>query len=184
MLEELSLRKIQGCGFDISEPLVHAARKRGLTVSVADATQLEVPEATLVIALGEVLAYCSVSDNVALENIVRSAADSLVPGGHLVFDVTGPEMTESANWSESEDWFVASRTEIIDEVYLVRHISVFSRDGDLWQRADEVHRLMLLDSDRVNTLLDRCGLTVEPIVSLGDTKLLPGRNAYLARKND
>ncbi len=182
MLGKLEQRHVPGCGFDVSESFVQAARARGLEASVADANGLEVPEATLVIALGEVLAYCNASGEVALERTIRSSADSLLPGGSMVFDVTCNDMDASAGWSDGDDWFVAYRNSIVAENYLERRITVFVEENNGWRRTDEVHRQKLLDTNEVEALLLECGLRFKRISAMGDVPVLPGRAAYLAKK--
>ncbi|MEM9532044.1 MAG: class I SAM-dependent methyltransferase [Pseudomonadota bacterium] len=182
MLAKLRDHGVPGCGFDISESFVQAARERGLDASVADAVKLNVPLATLVIAVGEVLAYRNAAGEVALENVIAAAAKALLPGGSLVFDVTSTEVVAGASWLDGGNWFVASRNRIVDDANLTREITVFFKQGDTWRRSDEVHHQQLFDTGKVAQRLREAGLTVRPLSSIGDVELLPGRAAFLATK--
>lgn len=182
MLAELEQRGVRGRGFDISESFVDAARQRGLDVSVADAASLSVPRASLVIALGEVLAYENGSGEIALDNIAQSAAATLIPGGSLVFDITTPDMVDVIGWRDEDDWLVASRTDILAQNRLARTIVTFRRDGDRWRRSDETHYQRLVEPAYVQELADRLGLELELVRKVGETQMLPGRIGCIARK--
>lgn len=182
MLAQLKQHGVSGRGFDIAQPFIDAALRKGVNAAVADATKLEVPEATLVMALGEVLVYENHDGEIALENIIQSSAKSLAPGGCLVFDLTSPEMDDSMGWRENGDWLVASHTKI-QHARLERTIVTFRQEGDRWRRSDEHHCQRLVGVEEVMKLAGECGLAVERLEKMGSVSLLPGRDAYMLRKS-
>lgn len=183
MLAELADRGINGQGIDVSESFVVAAKARGLEVEVGDAKHFEMPTASMVYALGEVLAYEDCSGSISLEPIVRAAASSLLSGGVLVFDVTTPAMNESMSWREVNDWMVASRCSITKDNRLERQIVTFRRDGTAWRRSQELHHQKLLDNKTVEMMLRDSGFSVELLSSFGKVALPLGRQGYLAKKS-
>lgn len=181
MLQALAEKGVTGCGFDISAAFVDRARKRGLDVQVCDAANLAIPDATLIIALGEVLCYLGPSGATPFEHVVRQAAEKLRPGGALVFDVLGPEVPSGSAWREGEGWVVASRSRVGNNI-LEREIITFTRHEDHWRRDDEVHRQRLYDRRSVTAGLAAAGFDVEELTTIGGVNLLPGRLAFLAKK--
>lgn len=182
MLAMLAERGLPGSGIDISSAFVAAAHARGLDAEVANAKDLSLPRATLVIALGEVLAYMDADGDTAFEHIVREAAAKLVPGGSLVFDVTGPEVPESTGWRDGGDWVVASRLEISGAA-LTRTVLSFTRCETGWRRTDETHRQKLFTPEEIEAALSGAAFDFRRLDAVGETRMLPGRIAYAARKS-
>lgn len=181
MLAALGERGIAGWGCDASRDLVLLARDRGLDVDLADAADATIPQATLIIALGEVLSYRDTSGRSAFDGLLAEAASRLEPGGSIVFDVIGRDITPGGGWRAEDDWFVASRATVAADV-LTREIATFKNEGEWWLREDETHRLTIFDPDHVEARLRELGLSHHALETIGPVALLPGRIAYLARK--
>jgi SAM-dependent methyltransferase len=181
MLAALAARGVPGAGVDLSPAFVALARGRGLDVRQGDAAAAAIPSATLVVALGEALCYEDARGGIALHAAVRAAFAALVPGGALVFDVTGPDVPESAAWREGEGWLVASSTRA-REGRLVRRIVTFARDGAGWRRSDEIHAQRLLTRGEVLGAIRAAGFTAGPLARYGEAPLLSGRLAFLCVK--
>jgi SAM-dependent methyltransferase len=181
MLHALRELGIPGWGCDISAAFVMLARARGLEVEQCDAAAATLPPSTLVIALGEVLAYEDEHANTSLEAVANEAWARLVPGGHLAFDLPGPSTPASQGWREGPDWFVASRSTIAADV-LEREIVTFTSVEATWRRISEVHRQRLYEPDWVVAVLDKLGFQVGQLDCIGEAPLLPGRFAILASR--
>jgi hypothetical protein len=139
------------------------------------------PRASLIIALGEVLAYENASGEIALEPACRAAFDALAPGGSLVFDLLGKDVPAAAGWRDGTTWFVASHSEIGGD-RLTRRIVTFTRQGAAWTRADETHRQRLLAPEAVEDLLTSIGFRTARLDRIGSVELLPSRIAFHAIK--
>jgi hypothetical protein len=139
------------------------------------------PRASLIVALGEVLAYENAAGEIALEPACRTAFDALAPGGSLVFDLLGKDVPAAAGWRDGPTWFVASHGEIEGD-RLTRRIVALTRQGGGWTRADETHRQRLLAPEAVEDLLTSIGFRTARLDRIGSVELLPGRIALLATK--
>lgn len=117
MLQALTSQGIAGWGCDISAAFVNLARERGLHVDQCDAARVQVPTSSLVVALGEVLAYSDEEGRTALDAVAASAWACLVSGGHLVFDLPGLSCRASQGWREDSGWFVAGKADIQGDPY-------------------------------------------------------------------
>jgi SAM-dependent methyltransferase len=181
LLAGLGALGVPGAGVDISPALSTLAQRRGLDVTCANAMTCAIPSASLILALGEVLAYVGQNGDWPLVPVIERAARALVPGGALVFDITGPDTPESSSWRQGRDWFVASRTTKSGST-LTRDIVTFRWDGQAWHRRLEQHHQRLIPDAVVHTLFRQHGLIGERLPTIGPAPLLPGRLAFIARK--
>ena len=180
VLSMLAALGIPGEGFEVSHAFVEAAQANGIKVEQANAADLDLPQASLVLALGEVLSYTDHAGRTALANIVFSAAANLKPGGRLIFDVIGPNVSDVSGWREGRDWLVTSRTTVEGD-QLRREIQTFRKAGRNWSREHEVHYQRVSTVKSVSDLLSKAGFKWQAVDAFGETPLLPGRLGFVAQ---
>ena len=167
-------------GIDLSEAMVELARAnvpgaRFVRGSVWDA---DLPPAVAVTAIGEVINYAadaraSIDRLAALIDRVETA---LAPGGVFLFDIAtpgrgGPDgsrtgFTDTAAYTMHVE---AHETTADDgTATLERRMVLFTRDGDVYRRSDEVHRLRLYRAATVTDLLDAAGFETTLLAAYGD----------------
>jgi SAM-dependent methyltransferase len=182
----------QVVGIDMSDAMVALARARAPNAEfhVGSFVSTDLPTSVAVTAIGEVVNYTfdPANGEPALTDLVRRAYEALVPGGVFLFDVAGPDRAQS-NLSESHrthatgrDWAVFVETAIEPGGVLTRHITSFRQVGDLYRRADEVHRLVLLETEAVLDLLRVAGFEAEILAKYRLVQLPRGVVAFLGRK--
>ena len=146
-------------GVDVSEAMVEMARSRVPEASFVCASlhDVELPACAAVIAMGEILSYAGLPD----ELLARVCA-ALPPGGLFLFDVAVPGRGGDGpprSWFSGEGWVVCVETlEDADASRLTREIVSFveAEDGS-WRRADETHALALYDPGSVVARLSAAG---------------------------
>lgn len=180
VLSMLAALGVPGEGFEVSGAFVEAAQANGVKVEQADAADLDLPKASMVLALGEVLSYTDHSGRTALANIIFSAAANLQPGGRLIFDVIGPDVDDISGWREGPDWLVTSRT-TVDGDRLRREIQTFRKAGRIWSREHEVHYQRVSTVKSVSDLLSKAGFQWRAVDAFGEAPLLPGRLGFVAQ---
>jgi SAM-dependent methyltransferase len=178
-------------GVDLSEPLLERARRRVPSAELVRGSLREValPPCAAIAAVGEVLNYRFDDGDAAadLDATLERLGRALAPGGLFLFDVAGPGRAAAGGPSrshfEGEGWAVlVTAEELPAERLLERRITTFRRQGDLWRRSDESHRLRLLDPAEVLAALDRAGFDAEPLAAYGAFRFLPGWSGFLATK--
>lgn len=179
-------------GIDISAALVERARERVpegkfLRASFFDA---ELPPANAVTSLGECLGYLFDESHgeEALARLFERVHRSLAPGGVFVFDVllTGYATERPRrSFAEGEDWAVlVENEEDAERRELTRHITSFRQVGDLYRRAEEVHRLRLFDEKELAAALGHAGFRVRTLRSYGRYRFArAGHLGFIARKD-
>lgn len=103
----------------------------------------------------------------------------------LIFDVIG--MGEPSlggrSWHSGEHWAVlVETTENQPERTLVREIQVFRRNGEVYRRSREVHRVRLFDVGGLCSQLACQGFAVETAQSYGLQELSPRRHVIFATR--
>jgi SAM-dependent methyltransferase len=187
---ELSMSGYGVLGYDISTAMVAIAKKR---VSRGEFHARPFLTAKLrpcvaVTALGEVFNYLFDRRNTKerLTEFFARVYTSLRPGGLFVFDVATPGREPNRHrqaFRTGSDWaclFEAREDE--KERTLTRRISTFRRVGDLYRRADEVHRLRLYDRGELTTALRDTGFRVRTVRDYGKTTFPPGYVGFVAQK--
>lgn len=178
-------------GIDVSEAMIEIARRRTPEAEfrVGSLFEVEIPRCVVVTAVSEVLNYLFDAENEDLGPIrlFRRVYDALVPGGIFVFDVLGPGQvppgTRAKGFSVGKDWAVLSeREEDAGRGTMERRIVGFRRVGELYRRADEVHRVRLYDPSGLSAELERAGFQVRTMRSYGDLSLSENHKAFVASK--
>lgn len=135
-----------------------------------------IPTADAIVSVGHVLNYLSDAD--AIDRALIAIADALRPGGVLAIDLCdleyGAARREAPNLGRvTDDWAIITQFSLPSPDRFVRRITTFVRayDGS-WQRDDEQHDNVLIDVNRVPTLLGSRGVLVAIGTSFG-TETLP-----------
>jgi len=171
--------------------MIRLARRRAPRAEfrVASLFQADIPPCNAVTSLGECISYLfdTGNDDRALRQLFRRIFAALAPGGVFIFDVMEPgelgRATVARTFSEGDGWVtVVEKHEDRRQQTLTRRITTFRRDGDLYRRADEVHRVRLYDAARLAAELRRVGFRVRTARRYGDYALAKARVAFIARK--
>ena len=141
-------------GVDQSEPLLRRARERvpGGEFVCASLHDVELPPCVAVVAMGEILSYSGIT-----EELLAHVRRALAPGGLFVFDVATPGRGGGRSWHEGDDWLVCA--EAVESGTTLTRTIVSFRDagGRTWRRSDEVHRLTLYSPDELAVSLRDAG---------------------------
>jgi SAM-dependent methyltransferase len=180
-----------GVGIDLSEALLAIARERvpEADLRVASFVTADLPACVAVTAIGEVFNYAfdeANSSAVRAELFGRIYA-ALAPGGLLIFDMAGPArapaISPQRTFMEGPDWAVLVETEADDaSCLLTRRITSFRKQGNLYRRNVEIHKLQLVDPADILGLLQRVGFSVQTLDSYGAQPLPQGLVGFLACK--
>jgi SAM-dependent methyltransferase len=178
-------------GTDVSEAMVALARTHAPRAEfrVGSFVSADLQVSVAVTAIGEVLNYAfdSANDDRARTELFQRAYEALVPGGVLLFDISGPERARPGGphrtFAAGPDWAVLAETNVEAATnVLTRHITSFRQVGALYRRDAEVHRLALLDPTTVLESLRTIGFEVQILPGYGAVSLPPGMVAFLGRK--
>jgi len=179
-------------GVDLSPEQIEIARERapGARFEVGSFVDAELPGGALAIALiGEVLNYAFDYRNDAgrLRELIGRAADALLPGGLLLFDLAEPgrvpDPQPPARHLEGEDWAITfAAQEIKAPPMLVRTMKTVRRGPDGPRTDEEKHHLLLYRREDVEAILREAGLEVEIRDGYAADLVYPGLPVYLARK--
>jgi SAM-dependent methyltransferase len=176
-------------GVDISPAMIALARRRAPRgeFHAASFVQFPLPRCRAITALGEALCYLFDGSNGpdALRRLFERCYDALAPDGMLIFDVasTGLDRHRPPTFREGDDWACLVRFECDDAgARLLRHITTFRRDGELFRRGQETHRVQLYDPQVVGAWLSQTGFAVETTQAFGTFPLLPGRVGFIATR--
>jgi SAM-dependent methyltransferase len=189
--EQLIERGFDVLGIDISEAMIRLARRRAPQAEFRAASlfQTDIPPCNAVTSLGECISYLfdTGNDNHTLRQLFRRIYTALAPGGVFIFDVMEPgelgRATTARSFAEGDDWMtVVEKHEDRRQQTLTRRIITFRKVGDLYRRADEVHRVRLYDAAAMAAELRRIGFRVRTTRRYGGYALHKARVAFIARK--
>jgi SAM-dependent methyltransferase len=135
-----------------------------------------IPPADAIVGTGHALNYLdSVGD---VHRALAALAGALRPGGVLALDLCDLRWGEARRDApdhvrDGEGWLLVSRFSVPTPECFVRDMTTFVRREDgLWQRDDEHHENVLLDTAALPALLRAHGLTAQLHPSYG-TEILP-----------
>lgn len=173
-------------GTDLSESLIEIARKRvpEATFHVGSFVEMDMPACVAVCAIGEVLNYTFDEriTSATREAFLARAFRALAPGGVLLCDVAGPDRAPECptrTFTEGQAWTVLVENSAEASV-LTRRIVTFRRNGSLYQRDSEVHRLQLIAPDEIESALRSIGFGVERLDGYGAQPFPRGLYGFLA----
>ena len=179
-------------GIDLSPAMIELARRRvpAATFRQGSIWDVDLPPAVGVAAIGEVVNYAADPRTglAQLDRLIGSVAAALTGGGRLLFDVATPgragpdRATMGFHDGPDHSLHVDARETTADDgaPLLERRMVLFTRDGEVYRRSDEVHQLRLYDAGRVQALLERAGLVVSARDGYDDHRLSPGWVAFAA----
>lgn len=178
-------------GVDISEDMVRLARSEASAArfEVGSLWSAELPACVAVAAVGEAFSYATdaTASLSALEARLSAIHHALAPGGLLLFDVagpgrSGPSASRRSFWSGSGAYIGLEEQEDPLGRCVLRRISVFVPEGELFRRVEEKHVLRTYAPDEIEALLARTGFTWQRLNRYADFELAPGWHAYAATK--
>jgi SAM-dependent methyltransferase len=179
-------------GVDLSPAMIELARTnfpgaRFVQGSIWDA---DLPPAVAFTAVGEVVNYAADArtglDQLAgLFDRVRAA---LAPGGVFLFDIAtpgrgGPGGSRNGFHDRADYSLYFEARETTDDdgtATLERRMVLFTRDGDVYRRSDEVHHLRLYRAATVTDLLEAAGFETTMLAAYGERPLPSGWIAIAA----
>ncbi len=178
-------------GVDLSAAMVDLARRRVPTARFVRGSiwDVELPPAVAVTAIGEVVNYAADAraGTGPLRTLIERVRRALVRGGVLLFDVAtpgrgGPSGSTTGVHDGDDHWLYAEAEERAGDgaAELERRVVLFRREGDLYRRFDEVHRLRLYDAEQIAELLAGAGFDVTVLEAYGDARLATGWVAFAA----
>jgi SAM-dependent methyltransferase len=120
------------------------------------------PAADAIVSVGHVLSY--LPDEAAIDRALVAIAMALRPGGIVAIDLCDLEWGEARRDAPNvgrvgDDWAIVTEFSIPAPNRFVRQMAVFLRNDDgSWQRDDERHDNVLIDTTRVPALLADYGI--------------------------
>jgi SAM-dependent methyltransferase len=178
-------------GVDVSEAMLEIARRQAPEAHFVHGSLLDAdlpPGGVAVTATGEALNYAvdpRAGDD-AFAGLAGRVADSLLPGGAFLFDVSvhgrsGPDRLR-VQFHDRPRWSVGVR-ETEDDHSLTRAIATFRRkDEGGYERTDETHVLRLYDPAWLEATLAAVGFEVEVRPGYEPGESLIGWVVVLARR--
>jgi SAM-dependent methyltransferase len=144
------------------------------------------PQADAVVSVGHVLNY--LPDEPSIERALTAAAAALRAGGVLALDLCdlrwGQARKDAPAYARVEDdWAIVTEFELPSPDRFVRRITTFvRRDDGSWQRDDERHVNVLLDTTRVVGVLAGAGVRATVRPGFGDERLPEGLVAVVGHR--
>lgn len=174
-------------GIDASRAMIELASKQcpAAELSVGSIYDNELPNASMITALGEVLSYMNDDEPPVFEKLIQKVHNALKPGGVFLFDVMvqGEPTLTGRHWREEDDWaLMVAADEQAERNRVVRDIITFCKHDDSYRRAEERHVQYLYDQIEVDSILMGSGFDVEAMMAYGLYTLMPRRIAFKAIK--
>jgi SAM-dependent methyltransferase len=181
-------------GVDLSRAMIDLARVNvpGARFVQGSVWDVDLPPAVAVAAIGEVVNYAA--DPRAglsqLSELIDRVHRVLAPGGLFLFDIAtpgrgGPDGS-TVGFSDRDTYVLHfEATETTDDhgtATLERRMVLFTRDGDVYRRSDEVHHLRLYAATKVTAMLEDASFDVATLAASGDRPLPVGWIALAATR--
>jgi len=177
-------------GVDLSPDMLRIARAEAPQATLVQGSlwSVELPSCVAVTAVGEAFSYAAdpAAGLSALAARLAAIHGALDPGGLLLFDVAGPGRsgptgTRRSFWSRPDACLGLEERESPDGS-LVRAITIFTRRGELFDRAEETHVLRLYSPEAVEELLEGAGFSCERLPGYDDFTTGPAWHPFAAVK--
>lgn len=186
-LEQFKEKEVQALGIDISSSMIALAKAKipHFEFQVSDIFEAKLPEAKIVVAIGEILSYASaIEDNeVQIKLFFQRVFEALKAGGFLLFDV----LIENAqgfnfeHFTDNKDFFIYMKSMQRDDL-VTRHITSFLKQEELYSKDHEIHHQRVFEEEKLKKTLEEMGFQVNVLEDYGKFKLPPGRKAFLCQK--
>lgn len=177
-------------GVDQSQAMIRLAGKKAPQAKFIRSSFLDVslPPCDAVTSLGECLCYLFDSKN-SLRELTKLFArlyEALRPGGLFVFDIAQPGQIHPndrvRNFS-GPDWTILREAdEDRERMILTRRMAIFRKDGSLYRRSEETHRLRLYWGTDLARILRKIGFRARIHRAYGKYRLTGNRVAIVASK--
>lgn len=143
------------------------------------------PAADAIVSVGHALSY--LPDEAAVHQALTAAASALRPGGVLAIDLCDLRFAAARDLSptvrRAADWALMTEYSLPAPDRFIRDITVFTRtSGDCWQRDDEHHENVLIDTSAVPGLLAAHGVDARVAPSFGTEWLPDGLAAIIGTR--
>jgi len=189
LLRELARAGYDAVGVDVSPALLALARETAPDAELVQgsAWEVELPPCVAVTAVGEVLSYLPDGEAGAPElgALFGRVANALVPGGLFLFDILvtgGGEPMVYRTRREGEGWTVEVEVdEDVPSATLQRRIVTSRLFSGRWRQGEEVHRLRVLQPERLTERLEAAGFAVATSEAYGRFGLAQRRLAVRAQ---
>jgi SAM-dependent methyltransferase len=184
LARELLAAGYEVLGVDQSRAMIALARRTAPEASfvVSSVYKAKLPPCDAVVSTGECLNYAfdSAARGLgALGKFFHRVHASLRPGGVFFFDLATTSRLAAASGRVEKDWAVFVKPERARNV-LTRRITIFRKQGRVYRRIHEIHRVRLYGPDQILTALSAAGFEASRTNRLGRFKLPPGVAGFLA----
>ncbi|HUB70008.1 MAG TPA: class I SAM-dependent methyltransferase [Acidimicrobiales bacterium] len=145
-----------------------------------------VPACDAIVAVGHPISY--LPDEAAIDQAFVAAAEALRPGGILAVDICDLEWGVARRGAPNhgragDDWAIVTEFSQPTPARFVRQMAVFTRNPDAsWQRDDERHENVLIDTSRLPGLLAEHQVDALVATSFGSEALPIGLRAVIGTK--
>lgn len=191
LLELLDRKGLELYGADISESMIHLAKKRvsQAQLELQSLYEYSIPKAHLITAIGECFNYLAARDSQrnSLLSVFEKIYHALVPQGYFLFDIAehglgGPQGQYARIVDKADYTLFLKVTEQRETGLLSRDIWVFRKEGSRYRRLKETHWLQLYSGQEIEKQLTQIGFKVAVLDHYGSLKLRDKHIAFLAQK--
>lgn len=178
-------------GVDLSAAMLALARETAPAADLVAGSvwDCELPSCVAVAAVGEAFSYSADprTSLTSFEQRLITIRQALVPGGVLLFDVSGPGRSgpdghRVVQWEGDRMQLTSVELEDSASLSLTRDINLFVPEAGLYRRVQEMHTLKLYRPVDVDRLLTRLDFVWQRLDRYADFSLLPGWHAYVAQR--
>lgn len=181
-------------GVDLSAAMVELARANvpGARFVQGSVWDIDLPPTVAVTAIGEVVNYAADPragiDRVA--ELIGRVHMALAPGGVFLLDIATPGRGgpdgHRTGFTDTDTYTMHFESHETPDDHgaaaLERRMILFTRDGAIYRRSDEVHRLRLYRASAVTGLLEAAGFETTTLAAYGDMPLSSGWVAIAASR--
>ncbi len=175
-------------GFDQSPAMIALARRKApeARFETDSLFRAALPACAAATSVGECLNYAFDRTNSrrSLARLFARVYRALSPGGVFVFDIAEPGQPAAAlarRFVQTQDWAVLVDASEAAGV-LVRRITTYRRNGKIYRRNEETHKLKLYRGTDLVADLRAAGFSARTMRSYGDFDLPQAHTAIVARK--
>lgn len=178
-------------GVDYSEDMIALARKNAPMAKFIHASLFDysIPSCQIVSAIGEPFNYLfdHKSNPEQIKQLFHKIYASLQPDGYFIFDILAPGTLSVSNPQKrmlETPWYsmLIETSEDPDSNILTREITVFHKQGDMYQRSKEIHRQQLYETSFILQILKKTGFQTTLSDHYLDYPLRKGHYAFFCKK--